>query len=111
MALDRGLIDQPQVGFVDQSRGLQGVVAALPAEIPGGQPAEFAIHERYQFVERALITPAPGHEQACHFSGVSLLHRSTTAIVHPVGCLPALLAARSKKRRLSMILFPPESSM
>ena len=37
-AFERGaLIDQPNVGLVHQSRGLQGVLAALAAEVGAGQ--------------------------------------------------------------------------
>ena len=40
------IIDQPQVGFVENSGGLQGVPGALPAHVMMGEPVQFQLHQR-----------------------------------------------------------------
>src|SRR5262249_34641117 len=56
-------ISQPQVGLVNQVRGLQCVTGALLAEVITGQASQLTIDPRRQFIERGLIAIAPPDEQ------------------------------------------------
>jgi hypothetical protein len=46
----RALIDQADVGFVNQGRGLQRVLAALAAEVGAGQTMQLVIDQRQELV-------------------------------------------------------------
>jgi hypothetical protein len=52
--------EQPQIGFVDQSRRLERVAHLLSAQIQPSQAAQFLLDERRQLLQRLGITPAPG---------------------------------------------------
>jgi hypothetical protein len=60
MAIGDGLVHQAHVWLVDQGSGLQSAVATFTAEISRGKPPQFAIHQRYQFVQRGPPPAAPG---------------------------------------------------
>ena len=49
------LIDQAQVGFVDERGGLQRVSNRLVSKIARGEAAEFAVHERQQLLDCLTI--------------------------------------------------------
>jgi hypothetical protein len=53
------LIDQAQVGFVDERSGLQRVAAVLAGHIATGHPVQFRVNQRHQFFWRGLIALAP----------------------------------------------------
>ena len=57
------LIDELEEGFVDQGRGLKGVVAPLPAQVGGGEPPQLGINRRQEPVERILPPETPLLEQ------------------------------------------------
>src|SRR5437773_5467307 len=57
------IIDQPQVGFVQNGGGLQGVPGALPAHVLVGEPVQFGLHQREQLLQRSLVSAAPVAEQ------------------------------------------------
>src|SRR6266513_2807870 len=57
------VIDQPQVRFVKNGGGLQGVASALPAHIMVCEPVQFRLHQREQLLQRSLISAAPVAEQ------------------------------------------------
>ena len=57
------VIDQPQVGFVQDRGGLQGVTGTLPPHVMVGQPVQFGLHQRKQLLQRSLISSAPVTEQ------------------------------------------------
>jgi hypothetical protein len=48
-------IDQTDIGFMDQGRGLKRVARSLVAQIAAGQPAQFCVYERHRLVDRRLI--------------------------------------------------------
>ena len=56
-------VHQTQVGLVDQSSGLQGVIRALPCHQTPGNLTKLAIDQRSQAVKGFLITATPGPEQ------------------------------------------------
>src|SRR5580765_1818530 len=60
------LIDESQVGFVNQRGWLEGMVWALMAKVLGGPPPKFLVHERDQRVTRGDVAFAPGAEQFGH---------------------------------------------
>ena len=57
------VVDQADVGLVDQRRGLEAVISSLAPHVPVGEPTEFGVHDGRQRVERALVAVAPGAEQ------------------------------------------------
>ena len=57
------ILDQPQVGFVEQRGRLQRVAGAFPAHIMMRQPVQFGLHQRDQLLERSLVSAAPVAEQ------------------------------------------------
>src|SRR6266536_6583039 len=57
------IIDQPQVGFVENGGGLQGVAGALSAHVMVGEPVQFGLHQREQLLQRSLVSDAPVAEQ------------------------------------------------
>ena len=59
----RTLVDQADVGFVHQGRGLQRVFAALAAEVGAGQTMQLVIDQRQELVDGVFIA-APEIAQA-----------------------------------------------
>ena len=51
----RTLVDQPDVGLVNQGRGLQCVFAALAPEVGAGQTMQLVIDQRQELVDGVLI--------------------------------------------------------
>ena len=58
------VVDQADVGLVDQRGGLEAVVGSLAPHVPVGEPAEFGVHDGRQRVERAVVAVAPAHGEA-----------------------------------------------
>ena len=42
------LIDEPQIGFVDETGSLQGVIRAFSLQVLAGELAQFFVNERHQ---------------------------------------------------------------
>ena len=63
LPVDVALIEQLQVGLVDDGGGLQPVVPPLARELARGQRIELVVDERDQTVERvtAAVTPRVQH--------------------------------------------------
>src|SRR6266496_2879735 len=57
------IIDQPQVGFVENGGGLQGVAGALPAHVMMCESVQFGLHQWKQFLQRSLVSAAPVAKQ------------------------------------------------
>src|SRR6266487_6041163 len=57
------IIDQPQIGFVENGGGLQGVAGAFPAHIIMCEPVQFGLYQREQLLQRSLVSAAPVAEQ------------------------------------------------
>src|SRR5713101_5373706 len=57
------IINQPQVGFVENGGGLQSVAGALPAHVVVSEPVQFRLHQRKQLLQRSLVSAAPLAEQ------------------------------------------------
>ena len=55
LPVDPRLIDQPQIGLVNQGRRLQSVSLGFLPQIGIGQLAKFVVHQRHQFLGRAAI--------------------------------------------------------
>jgi hypothetical protein len=60
------IIDQSQVGFVENSSGLQRVAGALTAHVMVGEAVQFGLHQREQLLQRSLVPAAPVAEQLGH---------------------------------------------
>ena len=57
-------IDQPQIDFVDECRGLESVTGTFSGHVVPRRPVQFLVHQRHKFLQRLLISGAPGPEQA-----------------------------------------------
>src|SRR6266436_9896590 len=57
------IIDQSQVGFVENDGGLQGVAGAFPAHVMVREPVQFGLHQRKQLLQRSVVSAAPVAEQ------------------------------------------------
>ena len=86
------VIDQPQVGFVDQRRRLQAVAGALAPHVVVRQTTELVVDDRHQEGERTLIPVAPRPEKRAdvawnRFTSASApMHRAARRII--CGLLP-----------------------
>lgn len=58
-----GLIDQAEVGLVDESCGLQSIGVPFPAEITGSELAELAVDQGGQVIESLLVAFRPSGEE------------------------------------------------
>ena len=59
---------EPQVGLVDQSRGVERVARRLARDPGGGQPAQLVIHER----EEPVVGRGVAHRSSASGPGVAL---------------------------------------
>jgi hypothetical protein len=60
---DLPLINKPQKGLVDQSRGYERLARALPPHVSMRKPVQLLINQRHQLLERRLIALIPGKKQ------------------------------------------------
>jgi hypothetical protein len=58
-ALHLAAVCEPQIGFVYEGCGLEGVVESLAAQMSARQSAEFVIDQRNQTVKRLSVSFAP----------------------------------------------------
>lgn len=56
------LIDETQIGFIDERGGLQCVSDALFPQVVPGQPAQLAVNERHQLIKRLLVASTPSDQ-------------------------------------------------
>jgi hypothetical protein len=59
---DALLIDELEIGFVHETRGLQRVPWPLVKEVAGGDVAQLPIDNGKQILERVAVAVAPGDE-------------------------------------------------
>jgi hypothetical protein len=52
-------INEPQKGLVDQGRRLQGMTAALPAQIAGRLSAQFFVDEWRELIQSPFVAITP----------------------------------------------------
>ena len=55
LPLNPGLIDHPEVSFMDQGGGLESVAAALAVQVATGEPPQFPIDHREQQIDGLAI--------------------------------------------------------
>ena len=58
-----GLASQAQVNLVDQRRGLERVIGALPAHVMMSQSPQIFVDERREFRESGMISLAPSAQE------------------------------------------------
>src|SRR6266576_6066359 len=58
-----GVINQSQVGFVENGGRLQRVAGALPTHVMVGESVQLRMHQREQLPQRSLVSAAPLAEQ------------------------------------------------
>ena len=73
VAIGDGLVHEPHICFVYQSRRLKRVIEAFAAEITRGEPPQFAVHQGQQVIQRGLATAAPRQQQSSDASRVRLV--------------------------------------
>ena len=56
-------VDQPEVGLVHQSRGLQNMAAPLVRQVNGSHPMQLLLEDGPQTFHSRQIAPAPGDQQ------------------------------------------------
>jgi hypothetical protein len=78
ISVERFLIHQPQVGFVNQRCALQSVTVSLAQEVTARDFTEFLVHEGDQAFERLLVSTFPSHEEFANGLRRSLGHVPTT---------------------------------
>jgi len=76
---DARQVHQPDVGFMDQSRGLKGSAIARP-HVPPGQPLQLPVHMRDQIVQGRRLSPPPGLQQAGDLLACGDFHRRSEKI-------------------------------
>src|SRR5262245_30093227 len=63
LPVDFSLVDQSQVGLVDEGGGLQGVVGIFTPHLAVREPVQFSFNQRQEFIERGLISVTPVNKQ------------------------------------------------
>ena len=58
--------DQPEVGLVDQGRGLEGLAGLLVPQPSGGKVAEFLVDQGQELLGRLGVALLDGFEDARH---------------------------------------------
>ena len=76
------LIDQLEIRLVDQRRGRQRVIGALPPQAAAGPPAQLLIHDFHQEVAGLLVTVVPADEKRRHVQGLGHLSSGGFFISH-----------------------------
>ena len=64
LPIDQALVDESDVGLMDQGRRLQGVVGALAPKLARGHPAELRVDEWQQLGERSPVATTPIAEES-----------------------------------------------
>jgi hypothetical protein len=108
----RGVIDQPEVGFVENRGRLQRVAGSLPAHVMVGEPVQFRMHQREQLSQRSLVSAAPLAEQLgdCLLCGSGRRHEASRRrkLYHDRGIFtarPEAIKKTAQSWRLSAGLF------
>lgn len=65
----RPLVEQPQIGLVDQSSALQGVSRALAPEMPPRDVAQLFVDQRNQRFKGLWIARFPAYQQFANWVG------------------------------------------
>ena len=68
------LVEQPQIGLVDQSSALQGVPGALAPEMPPRDVAQLFVDQRNQRFKAPLVARFPAYQQFANWVGMLLIH-------------------------------------
>ena len=58
-------INQPQIRFVDQRRGLEAMAGTLSCHAPARDLVKLPLYERNQTVEGGLVALTPLQQQSC----------------------------------------------
>ena len=74
--MDIAGVDQPQIGFIDQRGGLQGVPRILLTHVATSQPAQLFVHQGSELLQGSRISVSPGQEQSRDFLWRWFAHRN-----------------------------------
>ena len=59
-------INEPEVGLVDERRGLENVARTFASHLPLCQATQFVVHEREQLLQGSGVAVPPLDQQGCH---------------------------------------------
>jgi hypothetical protein len=62
-----GCVDESLIGFVDQGRGLQGVIRPFAIQTTVSQASQFLVDHRNELLNSALVSSAPCEQQSGYF--------------------------------------------
>jgi hypothetical protein len=65
LPMDVWLIQQTEIGFVNQRGSLQDISRLSPAALLMGQPVEFVVNQRHQLAQRSVIPVTPFLQEHC----------------------------------------------
>jgi len=71
------LVDQAQIGLVNERGGLEGEVLPLGAEVAFGDGSEFVVEDGQEYVDRPLVTGSDAVEEV---GDVLLLGHATSTL-------------------------------
>ncbi len=75
--IDRALVHQPHVRFVNQCRGLKRVIGTLRGQEMASEPAQLLIQHGSHLVQRPFVAIAPVYKQLRKF-----LRRKHSSVIH-----------------------------
>ena len=81
------LIDQPEVRFVDERAGLQGMIGAFAAHQAMGHAMQLVVNELDQTIEGRGVAALPAVQQPCHVRCVRLSHYNSHEVSHMPGSI------------------------
>src|SRR5580698_8826180 len=76
------VVDQPKIGLVDESSGLQAVPRLLAPQVVTSEAAEFVVNNGRKLIEGVLVAGAPSLEQSANF-----VNRRCFGPCHSVSCV------------------------
>ena len=59
LPVDLALVDEFQIGLVDQSRGLQCAIAPFTGHVARGDHVQLVVHQRHQAIEGIAVAALP----------------------------------------------------
>src|SRR5262249_24581897 len=98
------LVDEPEVGLVDQRRRLERVVGRLPAHHPRGDPVELVVDDREQLVAGSRVARAQAREETRGLTCVRARHAALRFRAAPMLLLGYSLSLGTLNRTLRLML-------
>ncbi len=74
LSIERPLVNQPQIGLMNQRCALQGMPRTFPLEMVPRDVAQFLVDERNQGLQRFFVARFPAYDQLANRVGMLLIH-------------------------------------